>query len=128
MAARSDPELLVLQGLRLTSFASSDVVAEAGDLPVETVDRQLGQFREEQWVRHREGALTGWMLSPAGRAEGERRLAREVDVRLVLGAEGAGLVERVRIADRDRAVAGTGGMGVTGSQQLARETLDALDL
>lgn len=79
MATTSDAELLVLQGLRLKSFAATEVVAEAAALPVDEVAGRLEQFRSKEWVRHREGALSGWMLLPAGRAEGERMLAAELD-------------------------------------------------
>lgn len=79
MARPSDPELLVLHGLRLRSFAALAVVAESANLPAAQVEDLLTQFRDKEWARYREGALTGWMLTPFGRAEGERRLAAELD-------------------------------------------------
>ena len=79
MAITSDPELLVLQGLRVRSLAPSEVVAAAADLPVDEVQRLLEQFRDEGLVQHREGVLTGWMLLPSGRAAGEQLLEAELE-------------------------------------------------
>lgn len=79
MAPVSDPDLLVLHGLRLKSFASAEVVAEIAGLPVDAVTTRLEGFRDKEWARYREGVLTGWMLTAAGRGEGERRLADEVE-------------------------------------------------
>ena len=79
MAPVSDPDLLVLHGLRLKSFAPAEVVAEIAGLPVDAVISRLEGFRDKEWARYREGVLTGWMLTAAGRAEGERLLADEVD-------------------------------------------------
>ena len=75
----SDPELLVLHGLRLKSFASAEVLAAATGLALDVVTGSLEQFRDKEWVRHRDGAITGWMLLAAGRAEGERRVHDELD-------------------------------------------------
>jgi len=79
MAPASDPDLLVLHGLRLKSFAAADVIANAAGLDANDVQRRLEQFREKEWVRYREGVLTGWMLLPAGRAEAARLIADELE-------------------------------------------------
>jgi hypothetical protein len=79
MAPASDPDLLVLHGLRLKSFAAADVVAAHAGLTIDDATARLEQFREKEWVRYREGALTGWMLLPAGRAEAARLLADELE-------------------------------------------------
>jgi hypothetical protein len=76
---RSDPDLLVLHGLRLKSFAPADVIAVSAGLAPDEVAVRLEQFREKEWVRYREGALTGWMLLPAGRLEASRLLTDELD-------------------------------------------------
>lgn len=80
MSRPSDPELRVLHGLRLKSFASAEVIASLVGLPVDDVADLLETARDKEWVRYREGALTGWMLLPAGRAEAAARLAAEIDV------------------------------------------------
>lgn len=79
MAPVSDPDLLVLHGLRLKSFAPAELVAEIAGLPLDAVTSRLEGFRDKEWARYREGVLTGWMLTAAGRAEGERLLADELD-------------------------------------------------
>lgn len=79
MPTPSGPDLLVLHGLRLKSFAGVDVVADLVGLPAEQVAELLEQFKGKEWVRYREGALTGWMLLPSGRVEAERLLADELD-------------------------------------------------
>ena len=88
MPAASDPDLLVLLGLRLRSFAPAETVAEAVGLDASDVGSRLTAFAEQAWVRHRDGRVSGWMLTPAGRAEGERRLAAE------LTPEGHAAIER----------------------------------
>jgi hypothetical protein len=75
----SEPDLLVLVGLRLKNLVEAGVVAGAVDLPLEVVERSLRSFEDAGFVRHREGRLSGWMLTTAGRAEGERLLAEELD-------------------------------------------------
>lgn len=79
MAHASDPELLVLTALRLKSFAAADVVATVADLPVADTEPILQSLLERELVKYREGVLTGWLLTPTGRVEGEKRLAEELD-------------------------------------------------
>jgi len=79
MSTGSEPEMLVLLGLRLRSFAPADAVAETVGLGVEVADPVLAQLAERDLARFRDGRMTGWMLTPAGRVEGERRLAAELD-------------------------------------------------
>jgi hypothetical protein len=79
MAAPSDPELLVLTGLRLQGFAEPDVLASRVGLPEHEVAKFLEVFEREGLVRHREGRVSGWNLTAEGRAEGERILATELD-------------------------------------------------
>lgn len=81
-----DPLTLVLLGLRLTSFAPAERVAGVVGLPQEVAVPLLDAAREAGWAKHREGRLSGWVLTAAGRAEGERLLAAELDA---LGARDA---------------------------------------
>jgi hypothetical protein len=78
MAPASDPDLLVLHGLRLKSLASPETVAELTELAVDDVADRLGAFEGKGWARHRDGVLSGWSLTPAGRVEGAGRLADEL--------------------------------------------------
>ena len=78
MAGQSDPRLLVLHGLRLKGFAeAADVAALVGLEPAE-VTRQLEQLKADDLVLYREGRLTGWALTPAGRKTQEQLLAHEL--------------------------------------------------
>jgi hypothetical protein len=79
MTTASDPSLRVLHALRLKSFAPVDVVAEVAEVHEADAVALLETFRDKEWVRHRDGRITGWMLLTAGRTEGERMLADELD-------------------------------------------------
>jgi hypothetical protein len=78
MSRPSAPRLLVLHGLRLKGVAPLDGLADATELPVADVESSLATLEAEGLVVHRTGALTGWALTPAGRAELTRLLAAEV--------------------------------------------------
>jgi hypothetical protein len=78
MAPASDPDLLVLHGLRLKSLASAETVAGLVGLPVADVADRLDAFAGKGWVRFREGVAAGWSLTPAGRVEGVGRLTDEL--------------------------------------------------
>lgn len=75
----SAPELLVLTALRVTSFAPVERVAAAAGQPVDVVEGHLDDLLARELVKHRSGVITGWLLTPAGRVEGERQLAAELD-------------------------------------------------
>ncbi|MGH9111637.1 MAG: transcriptional regulator [Acidimicrobiales bacterium] len=79
MAHWSDPRLLVLHGLRLKGVAGPESVADAVGLPVAEVAAGLRALESEGSAVHRDGPPTGWSLTPAGRAEHARLVAREVD-------------------------------------------------
>jgi DNA-binding MarR family transcriptional regulator len=79
MPRSSDTRLLVLHGLRLKGFAEPDAVAELTGLAQDDVVKHLDALRDEALVVHRDGRITGWQLTAAGRAEQERLLAEEVD-------------------------------------------------
>lgn len=79
MPVPSDPDLLVLHGLRLTGFAEADVVAAGSGLDVDDVAKRLDGFEVDGLVKHRAGRVSGWTLTAAGRARGEHLLAEELD-------------------------------------------------
>ncbi|MEZ5235930.1 MAG: hypothetical protein R2755_34570 [Acidimicrobiales bacterium] len=79
MPVPSAASLLVLHGLRLAGFKPADKVAELVGLPVQDVEAELGRLGEQGLANYREGRLSGWSLTPDGRAEGERRLKAELD-------------------------------------------------
>jgi len=75
----SDPETLVLHGLRLKAFPDTDVLAAAVALPTEQVQTCLREAAARGLVRRVEGHVTGWTLTADGRREGERRVGAELD-------------------------------------------------
>src|SRR4051812_40988262 len=79
MTNASDPELLVLTALRLKSFAAVEVVATVAGLEPVAVEPILQSLLGRELVKYREGVLTGWLLTPTGRTEGERLLAAELE-------------------------------------------------
>jgi hypothetical protein len=79
MTTTSDPSLRVLQALRLRSFAPVEEVAAMAEVDEAEAASLLETFRDKEWVRHRDGAMSGWTLLAAGRGEGERMLADELD-------------------------------------------------
>jgi hypothetical protein len=79
MSQPSDPRLLVLHALRLKGVAPVDAVAATTGLDDTAVGARLEQLAAEGLVVERTGALVGWGLTPAGRAEHERLLSLEVD-------------------------------------------------
>jgi hypothetical protein len=78
MAGPSDSRLLVLHGLRLKGFAEPDDVAALVGLEPRAVIAQLEQLNADELVVYREGRLTGWALTPAGRTAQEQGLQAEL--------------------------------------------------
>jgi hypothetical protein len=79
MTRPSDVRTLVLHGLRLKGFSPCDDVAAVVQVPADEVGAHLDELQSGELVLYREGRLTGWALTPAGRAEHERLLAEELD-------------------------------------------------
>jgi hypothetical protein len=79
MPHASELTVTVLHGLRLKGFAEAGVVAELLGAPESSVAERLEAAAAEGHALHRNGRLSGWTLTPAGRAENERLLAAELD-------------------------------------------------
>jgi hypothetical protein len=75
----SDPRLLVLLGLRLRGFGAPEAVGEVVGLDARAVVAEIEALASRSLVEFREGRVSGWRLTRAGRAEGERLLALELD-------------------------------------------------
>lgn len=75
----SEPDFLVLHGLRVRGFAEADLLAAAIGLPVDEVVKRLDGLERDGLVVHRAGAVSGWTLTGAGRVEDEARAADELD-------------------------------------------------
>ncbi|MGI9602397.1 MAG: transcriptional regulator [Acidimicrobiales bacterium] len=75
----SDPDLLLLLGMRLKNFVEPDVLADMWALDATEVGDRLGVLADEGLAQHRDGRVSGWALTAEGRAEGERRLTSELE-------------------------------------------------
>jgi hypothetical protein len=83
MAHPSAPRFLALHGLRLKGFAEAEALAWVFGLEPDVVAKELDALGEEGLAVRREGRLSGWSLTPAGRA------LHSVDVAAELEASGA---------------------------------------
>jgi len=79
MAHPSEPATLVLHALRLKGFADTDVVAAHAGLPAADTGALLDRFGADGLVVRREGRITGWSLTPAGRKRHTELVGAEVD-------------------------------------------------
>jgi len=80
MSPPSDPRLLILLGLRLKGFASAEAVTEVTGVDPGVVTAELEHATRDELVMYRDGAqVSGFALTPAGRAHGEQLLAAELD-------------------------------------------------
>lgn len=84
-----DVTLLVLHGLRLSSLAGVEQIAQRWSLTAEGVADELARAADAGWARERTGRLSGWSLTAEGRTEGERLLAVELAERGAAGVLGA---------------------------------------
>ena len=79
MASRSEPRFLVLHGLRLKGFAEAAPVAEGAGLDAAGAEDELRGLAGEGLVARRDGRVSGWSLTPDGRAEHRRLVSEELD-------------------------------------------------
>ncbi len=79
MPIASEPSLLALQGLRLKGRTQPDAVATLYGLDPALVESTLEQLAEAGLAQFREGRTAFWMQTAEGKAEGERRMAAELD-------------------------------------------------
>jgi hypothetical protein len=68
-----------MHGLRLKGFAEATAVAEVVAVPEAEVKSTLDDLVAQQLASYRDGRLSGFTLTPAGRAEHARLLAAELD-------------------------------------------------
>lgn len=79
MSTPSDLRTLVLHGLRLKGFGEADAVAEAVAIDETQAKAMLEELVGEGLCVYRDGRLSGFALSPAGRELHARLLADELD-------------------------------------------------
>lgn len=78
MGHPSEPSFLVLHALRLKGFAEDDVVAAATGLDADEVTRRLKEHAGDDLVVRREGRVSGWSLTPAGKSRHADLVAEEL--------------------------------------------------
>jgi len=61
------PRVAVLHATRVKGFASSEALCEMTELGAATVAAETERAAAEGLMVHRDGRITGWMLTPAGR-------------------------------------------------------------
>lgn len=79
MAQPPDRALLVLHTVRLKGFADAEPVASTTGLPVDDVLAELEEARSAGLAVRRDGRISGWSLTPAGRVDVSARVAAELD-------------------------------------------------
>lgn len=80
MSRPSEPDLLVLHGVRVLGFADTAAIARRFDLDPVDADGLLLDAEAFGWVRHAGFAsLRGWSLTTSGRARNEHQLRDELD-------------------------------------------------
>ncbi|MGQ0431557.1 MAG: MarR family transcriptional regulator [Microthrixaceae bacterium] len=79
MTMPSDPRLLVMHGLRLKGFADVAAVSDTVGVPKPEASAHLQQLVDDQLAVHRDGRLSGFTLTSAGRVAHARLLSDELD-------------------------------------------------
>ena len=79
MSTPSDPQTLVMHGLRLKGFAEAAGVAEAIGVPEAEAKPVLDQLVAEGLAQYRDGKLSGFSLTKPGRVRHAELLAEELD-------------------------------------------------
>jgi len=75
----STTPFLVLHGVRLKGFAEPNALASLFALDENDVTAELKVLADAGLVHHREGRVSGWSLTPEGRAAHTQMAAEEVD-------------------------------------------------
>ena len=78
MGHPSSPALLVLHALRLKGFAKAEVVSRSTGLETEDIESQLADLAGNELVARREGRISGWALTAAGREAHRTYLQEEL--------------------------------------------------
>ncbi len=71
------PRVAVLHAARIRGFAPTEALCETTGLDAATVRAETERAAAEGLMVHRDGRITGWMLTPAGREAHPAELASE---------------------------------------------------
>jgi hypothetical protein len=78
VAYPADPRLLVVTCVRLKGFADVGPIVDASGLDDAVVQEVLTELGAKELARHREGRVSGWTLTPTGRALHAELVAAEL--------------------------------------------------
>jgi hypothetical protein len=78
VAYPADPRLVVVTCVRLKGFADVGPIVDASGLDAADVDGLLAELGTHELARHRDGRVSGWTLTPAGRALHAELVAAEL--------------------------------------------------
>jgi hypothetical protein len=78
VAHPAEARLLVVTALRLKGFADAGPIVESSGVPAADVEAILADLSAHDLARHREGRVSGWTLTPAGRALHAELVAAEL--------------------------------------------------
>ena len=79
MGHASEPAFVVLHALRLKGFAQPDVIAATTALPEGEIGKILDGAAADGLAQKREGRISGWALTGAGRERHAKLLSEEVE-------------------------------------------------
>src|SRR5687767_8825341 len=79
MSTPSDLRLLVIHGLRLKGFAEAEAIGEAVGVPEADAKPALDQLVADGMATYRDGRMSGFTLTKAGREEHAGLLSAELD-------------------------------------------------
>jgi len=74
------PRLAVLHAARVKGFASTEAICEMTGLDTATVHAETERASAEELIVHRDGIITGWRLTPAGREVHAAELVAETSL------------------------------------------------
>ncbi len=78
MAQASDVRFLILHGLKLKGFAEAEALSICTGVNVEAVTKMLNALQAEGLMLHRDGRISGFALTAAGRTAHGELLAADV--------------------------------------------------
>lgn len=79
-------EIEILHSLRVKGLARPEVLSALSGVPVDDLEAECQPLVDQELVLCRTGAMGGYMLTPAGKAEADRRLAEDEATAAARGA------------------------------------------
>ncbi len=71
-------EFVVLHNAKLKGFASAEALVQSSGLPIPEVEKALAQLADVGHVMYREGRISGWAATTAGREAHKSHLTQEL--------------------------------------------------